>query len=83
MMSPNCFNHLLEEAVICMTQGGVRFDEFTPSFIYQMITDEGVQEKWDSLSVKEQTEVSYDLMDQLQEGLIYDYEYSQESSESQ
>lgn len=75
--SKNCFNALIEEAVICMTQGGTQIDEFTPSFIYQMISDDQVQNEWDSLTVSEQELIAYDVRDQLQEGLIYDYEYSQ------
>lgn len=78
MMSSNCFNALVEQAVILHTQGQVSIDEFTPSLIYQMIENEEVQNEWDSLSAKDQELTAYDVRDQLQEGLIYDYEYSQD-----
>ena len=76
-LSKNCFNALVEQAVILHTQGLVPIDEFTPSFIYQMIENEEVQNEWDSLSARDQELIAYDVRDQLQEGLIYDYEYSQ------
>ena len=77
MLSPNCFNAILEQAVILHTQGQVPIKEFTRSFIYEMIEDEEVQNEWDFLSVEEQEVTAYYVRDQLQDNLIYEYEYSQ------
>lgn len=77
ILSHNSFNALVEQAVILHTQGLVQIDEFTPSFIYEMIENEEVQNEWDSLSARDQELTAYDVREQLQEGLIYDYEYSQ------
>lgn len=65
MMSSNCFNALVEQAVILVHQGLVPIDEFTPSFIYQMIENEEVQNEWDSLSAKDQELTAFDVRDQL------------------
>ena len=74
MMSPNCFNALIEQAVFLIYElGNYEISDFTPSFIYQMIENEEVQNEWDSLTSDQQEKIAFDLRLEIEGAEVYEY----------